>query len=245
MRRATARGRRALNPLCRVAATLVIAYAATGTAVAANGEAWRAYLASNYTTALRLLRPAAEAGNADAQYRLGTLYRHGQGVPRDPRMAADWWTKAAQQGNADAAFSLGFLYYRGADDGAAGVPQDLSEAGHWLLRAAEGGSLMAQYLVGQMYRRGDGLPRDPVLARRWSGRAAQRGHVGAQFDMGLMLAKDWENPDARVECYQWFALAARHGYPGAAQNLAKLEAVLPAEEIARGRALADRWRPTG
>ncbi len=37
----------------------------------------------DYATALRLLRPLAEGGNATAQYNLGGLYASGQGVPQN------------------------------------------------------------------------------------------------------------------------------------------------------------------
>jgi TPR repeat protein len=43
-------------------------------------------------------RRAANAGDADAQYTLGCMYRWGAGVPRDEAEMWKWWRKAADQG---------------------------------------------------------------------------------------------------------------------------------------------------
>lgn len=48
------------------------------------------------------LRQEAEAGNPDAQLALSQRYRSGQGVARDPALAAAWLDKAAAQGHPQA-----------------------------------------------------------------------------------------------------------------------------------------------
>jgi len=45
------------------------------------------------------MKTLAEKGNADAQYRLGKMYFHGTGVPKDEHEAVKWFQKAAAQGN--------------------------------------------------------------------------------------------------------------------------------------------------
>ncbi len=44
----------------------------------------------------------AEAGNAEAQLKLGNAYGEGKGVTKDATQAVTWWRKAAEQGNAAA-----------------------------------------------------------------------------------------------------------------------------------------------
>ena len=44
----------------------------------------------DYATAVRLNRPLAEQGNANAQYNLGTFYDNGLGVPLDKKLAREW-----------------------------------------------------------------------------------------------------------------------------------------------------------
>ena len=90
-----------------------------------------AYKWGAYGIALREWRPLAEQGNAKAQYNLGHMYRHGQGVPQDDAEAVGWWRKAAEQGNAGAQNNLGFMYYNGR-----GVPEDYAQAHMWFNLAA-------------------------------------------------------------------------------------------------------------
>ena len=62
----------------------VLALALFGSAMAGpleDGEA--AYRIGDYATAMRLLRPLAQQGNADAQITLGKMYNFGFGVPKD------------------------------------------------------------------------------------------------------------------------------------------------------------------
>jgi TPR repeat protein len=48
----------------------------------------------------------ANQGNVDAQNNLGVMYYSGEGVPRDPGKAKEWFSKAAAQGNEDAKANL-------------------------------------------------------------------------------------------------------------------------------------------
>ena len=48
---------------------------------------------------IALVRKAAEAGDAEAQYRLGLMYAKGDGVEEDQWEAVDWLRKAAKQGH--------------------------------------------------------------------------------------------------------------------------------------------------
>ncbi len=76
-------------------------------------EATAAYERGDYATSLREIRPLAEQGRADAQFKLGYLYKKGQGVPRDYAEAVRWYRKAAEQGYALAQSNLGVMYARG------------------------------------------------------------------------------------------------------------------------------------
>jgi TPR repeat protein len=90
-------------------------------------DAAAAFAAGDYTTALRVLRPLADQGNADAQTYVGVMYHNGQGAPQDHTEAARWYRKAAEQGYASAQNNLGLLYAYGQ-----GVPQNHVEAYKWL-----------------------------------------------------------------------------------------------------------------
>ena len=58
-------------------------------------DARAAYVKQDYATALRLFRPLADQGDADAQSMLGLMYDNGQGVPKDDVLAYMWRNLAA------------------------------------------------------------------------------------------------------------------------------------------------------
>ncbi len=60
-----------------------------------RAPAEEAYDSGDYATALRLWRPLAEQGHADAQYSLGVMYNQGRGVPQDYVQAHMWFNLAA------------------------------------------------------------------------------------------------------------------------------------------------------
>jgi len=88
--------------------------AIAGAAVAGPFEdAVTAYDNGDYATAIRLLRPLADQGLAEAQHDLAIMYFEGQGVSRDYAEAMKWFRLAAAQGNAQAQYNVGLMYARG------------------------------------------------------------------------------------------------------------------------------------
>ncbi|MGF1623315.1 MAG: hypothetical protein ACFCVH_00415 [Alphaproteobacteria bacterium] len=65
-----------------------------------------AYEAGDYATALEQWRPLAEAGDPEAQYRVGQLFERGEGVPASLARAAMWYRLAANQDNTGAQGAL-------------------------------------------------------------------------------------------------------------------------------------------
>jgi TPR repeat protein len=146
-----------------------------------TGPLWDAetalYERDDYATALRLMRPIAEQGNARAQFLLGSMAYYGQGVPQDYATAISWWRKAAAQGDADALVALGRMY----DEGPRGGPHDSAAAASWFRIAAERGDARAQYHLADMYLEGRGVPQDYVLAHMWFNLVAANGaQLGAE-----------------------------------------------------------------
>jgi|LKGT01.1.fsa_nt_gi TPR repeat protein len=60
-------------------------------------EGLDAYNTGDYVTALRLWRPLAEHGRANAQHNLGVMHRSGQGVPQNYVQAHMWFNLAASR----------------------------------------------------------------------------------------------------------------------------------------------------
>jgi len=93
------------------------------------------YARSNrWDDAVEEYRKAAEAGDIDAQRMLSSLYRQGNGIPKDDDQAIAWRRKAAWQGNTSDQYSLGLmylqlgaeLYRKAADQGEADARHELS-----------------------------------------------------------------------------------------------------------------------
>ena len=93
-----------------------------------------AYKRRDYETALKKLRPLAEKGNSKAQFRLGWMYGHAEGVIQNNEEAVEWYRKAAQQDHAIAQFNLGARYATGK-----GVVQNYEETIKWYEKAIEQG----------------------------------------------------------------------------------------------------------
>jgi TPR repeat protein len=58
-----------------------------------------AMLRGDNATALKVFRPLAVKGNAEAQYYMGYMYQSGIGVPVDKKTALQWYNRSAAQGN--------------------------------------------------------------------------------------------------------------------------------------------------
>jgi TPR repeat protein len=58
-------------------------------------------VAQNYAEAVKWYRLAADQGDADAQFFLGTMYEQGHGVPQDYVQAHMWYNLAGAQGHVD------------------------------------------------------------------------------------------------------------------------------------------------
>src|SRR5271163_410553 len=83
-------------------AALMLAVSSAGSVAAGPAEdaaaAVAAHKRGDYATALRLIRPLADQGDADAQNILGLMYYSGQGVPQDYVIAHMWLSLAAAGG---------------------------------------------------------------------------------------------------------------------------------------------------
>lgn len=145
-------------------------------AIAGYEGGMAAYEAKDYASALKEWSPLALNGNANAQYRLGIMFAHGEGIPKDEKKATEWLLKAANQRHAAAQNSLGFMYANGR-----GVPKNQKRAAEWYRQAAVQGNADAQYNLGTMYLDGQGVLKNQSLADEWFRKAAKSGHFAAQM----------------------------------------------------------------
>jgi TPR repeat protein len=159
-------------------------------------------------------RVRAEQGDAESQFRLGSMYYHGKGVPKDYVEAVHWYRESAEHGNAKAQYNLSYMYREGE-----GIPQDYAEAIRWCRRAAEEGDAKAQDGLGFMYYRGEGVAQDYGEAVRWYRKAADQGYAEAQYALGYMYYEGKEVPQDDSEAVAWCRKAADQGYAKAQSAL--------------------------
>jgi len=72
-------------------------------------EGKAAYLQGEFSRAFELLLREAEDGNPEAQYTVGFMYYHGEGVNEDENAAMRWIKRSANAGNKHAVEALGQL----------------------------------------------------------------------------------------------------------------------------------------
>lgn len=100
-----------------------------------------------YQQALFWYRKAAELDHAAAQYHLGYMYSHGDGVARDQHRALYWYQKAAEQGHAEAQYRLGLIYVTEQS-----LERDYYKGIYWLRRSMRQGHDKAERLLAKLDR---------------------------------------------------------------------------------------------
>ncbi len=146
----------------------------------------QAYKVGNYQQALRLWKPLAEQGNADAQYNLGLLYMNGKGVEKNDRQALFYFLDAARQGHAEAQFNAGLLFATGR-----GITRTDRDAFMWWERAAKQGLIAAKYNLGFMYAYGRGTGVDYEKAISLWNEAADAGYAEAIDALATAYENGW------------------------------------------------------
>lgn len=112
-------------------------------------------------------RKAADQGNADGQFGLGSMYSVGEGVKKDLVAARRWITLAAEQGQKQAVTVIAQAFI-GGQLGVSEPEREGEEARRWIVKAADLAYLPAVDALVQAYRAGlFGFPVDAGEAARW------------------------------------------------------------------------------
>ena len=129
------------------------------------------------------------------RYNLGICFERGEGLPKDVRQAAAWYSKAAEQAAPRALAHARQLR----------IPSRARSAGWMALRSVAQGYAAAQLNLGMCYKRGEGAPKDYATAIGWMKKAAQAGNATAAFSVGMSYEKGEgveRNLKLAVEYYQ-------------------------------------------
>jgi uncharacterized protein len=176
----------------------------------AESEGDNAYRRGDFAGAMVEWQQVAQTGDATASYRIGQLYRRGEGLRyRDFEKAVYWYQRAAGLGHVPAQYEVARLQFEGLV-----VPRDIDEMMYWLWRAALSGHSASQVMLGAVYEYGEpGVAANYTEALKWYLVAAKSGppdlqaraqklahRVSAkmtrqQIDAARWLASEWAMSD--------------------------------------------------
>ena len=202
----------------------------------------------------------AEAGNAEAQYRMGLFAFLGKVIPQNTAEAILWWRKAADQNHLPAEHDSGVDYCDGKI-----VPQDPGEGIRWLRKVAEQGEEAsgdfavlsdiedARTRLGMAYWYGTGVKRDYAEAVKWHLKSAEQGDGLSQKAVAEAYAEGKGVKRDYVRAHKWanpakLAAVSNSRFPNEQRESEKLRAVLASEmtptQIEEAEKLAREWKPS-
>ncbi|MBC7404730.1 MAG: sel1 repeat family protein [Cytophaga sp.] len=143
----------------------------------------------------------------------------------------------AESGHVEAQYYMGHMYHTSK-----GLPVDELQMVSWYRKAGEQGHARSQSALGNMYVYGFGVRTNFAEAAKWFLKAADQGDVDALvglaylYDSGTGVKKDQEAS---------FALYSLARSKDRSKGDATLFSTMTAEQLAAGRALADRMSAPG
>lgn len=162
--------------------------------------------AENAFTAFEACRGKAEAGAAEQQFQLGTMFRRGVGVNASARQARHWFHLAAEQGHPQAQYELARQLFHGI-----GTLPDEHAAALWMEQAASRGIIDAKLNLATLYARGIGVRADATTAQYWLRQAADEHDSDAAELMASACEHGWLGLDRDTKAAAaWRQAAARH-----------------------------------
>lgn len=216
----------------------VFAMLCSASGIAGLAEGLDALKRQDFAAASKELRPLADRGDAEAQFRVGLMYEFGKGFSVDMPRAIAWLGKSAAQGHVAAQLELGVIYANGE-----GVPKDSTKAVAWFRKAAMQGNATGQYNLGLMYAKGSGVGLDIAQAIAWFRKAAEQGDTGALFKLGVAYENGEGVAKDNVLAYTNYAIAARNGNKEYAEFRDDIARKLSPSQARDAKTIADAWLP--
>jgi uncharacterized protein len=137
--------------------------------------------------------------------------------------------------------SVGLAKADAADGWKAFHAGDYAKAIKEFMPRVEQGDAAAQYWVGIVYYDERSDLQDYDEAEKWFRKAAEQGVVDAQRYLGEMYIKGRGVPQDFVLAHMWSNLAGMNGVKLGADNMAEVEKLMTAAQIADAQKLAQEW----
>ena len=163
----------------------------------------------------------ADAGDIEAQFKVGSAYDFGKGAPSSKDKAKKYYQMAAEQGYAEAQNSLGSIYQE---------EKNYNQAKSWYELASEQNHPMATSSLGLLYDLGLGVPQDRKKGFELYSKAANLGHGRAMWNIANMYgAGQLGEVDLFSTCV-WVIRAQKYSDSLDAKLMQHMQRVLPALE---------------
>lgn len=133
-----------------------------------KGRAFIEFRTGHYAAAMKLLRPLAEAGDAQCQYRLGICYQKAN----RPMEGYPWIEKAARQGDVDACIEMSTIYFID------GTPEGEKRGFEWAEKAHDTKDPKGIAYLGFCYEQGQGCKKNERLGQKLQAKAEKMGYEG-------------------------------------------------------------------
>jgi len=192
---------------------------------------------------VKALIAKADAGDPDAQLRVGSAYDTGAGAPRSGKKAMKYYLMAAEQGNAEAQNSLG---------SALQAKKRYADALEWYKRAADQGHALATNNIGLLYDLGMGVQQDRRKAFELYSKAADLGWAESMWNMANMYGAGQIGAVDMISACVWTERARRYARPDDQRLQAQLSRITPylestlrASEMDKCKQQAAAWTPAG
>ena len=192
----------------------------------------------DYEAAARTLKPLADRGDPEAQYRVGLMYEYGKGFPLDKTEAAMWIHRAAGQNHPAAQTELGILLTLGE-----GIAKDDGQAVEWFRKGANQGNATAQYNLALLLAKGVAGKPDLPQVIAWFQKAAAQGMAPAQTKIGIAYEFGEGVAKNPVLAYASYVIATGNGDKQAAEKRDAIAARLTPAQRTEGDSLAAQWSP--
>ncbi len=172
----------------------------------------KAFESGDHAGAVKLARPLAEMGNADATYLMGFAHETGRGAEASAEKAEEYYRKGLEKNHADSAYRLAFLLMGGNDKTSVLEARAILEKQALKDPAVAGRVLGEAFLLGRFSEEPD-----PEKAISWWEKASASGDVASmlfigRFYDGQMGFADKRDPALALE---YFNKAAEAGNTGA------------------------------
>ncbi|KAI9599526.1 hypothetical protein BDF19DRAFT_381633 [Syncephalis fuscata] len=144
-----------------------VAYLAAQAAAFIGEMFWRGEgVKANTATAIRWFKHAIEYNDPVAYNALGVMYRDGNGVRKDLKLAIEYFQKAASKEYDEAQVNMGKIMY---------ASKSYADARYFFMAAAGNGNILAQYYLADMHWEGQGTSYSCPLAVAYYKTVAEKG----------------------------------------------------------------------